>query len=84
MGLANSLRGMGTGAQSSYWSQLYQFPKKALLITGELDQKFDGIAEEMAKCNKKMQHLNVNDAGHAIHVEKPEIFGTIVLEFLRS
>ena len=84
MGLANSLRGMGTSAQSSYWSQLYQFPKKALLITGELDQKFDGIAEEMAKCNKKMQHLNVNDAGHAIHVEKPEIFGTIVLEFLRS
>lgn len=84
IGLANSLKGMGTGAQSSYWSQISKLSIDTLLITGELDRKFDQIAEEMVKSNKKMRHLNVNDAGHAIHVEKPEIFGTIVMEFLRS
>ncbi len=84
IGLANSLRGMGTGAQSSYWSQISKLQVETLLITGELDRKFFQIAEEMVEINKKMRHLNVNDAGHAIHVEKPEIFGTIVMEFLRS
>ncbi|MCM2982802.1 2-succinyl-6-hydroxy-2,4-cyclohexadiene-1-carboxylate synthase [Niallia circulans] len=84
VGLANSLRGMGTGAQNSYWSSLSRLSIDTLLITGELDQKFCQIAEEMVDCNKKIKHLTINDAGHAIHVEKPEIFGTIVLEFLRS
>ncbi len=84
IGLANSLKGMGTGAQSSYWSQISKIKTDTLLLTGELDPKFNQIAEEMVKSNKKMRHLNVNDAGHAIHVEKPEIFGTIVMEFLRS
>lgn len=84
IGLANSLRGMGTGAQTSYWSQISKFSIETLLITGEQDRKFYQIAEEMVKYNKKIRHLNVNNAGHAIHVEKPEIFGTIVMEFLRS
>ncbi|MER2059082.1 MAG: 2-succinyl-6-hydroxy-2,4-cyclohexadiene-1-carboxylate synthase [Niallia sp.] len=84
IGLAYSLKGMGTGAQSSYWSQISKIKTDTLLLTGELDPKFNQIAEEMVKSNKKMRHLNVNDAGHAIHVEKPEIFGTIVMEFLRS
>lgn len=84
VGLANSLRGMGTGAQNSYWSSLPHLSMETLLITGNFDQKFYQIAEEMADCNKKIKHLCIKDAGHAIHVEKPEIFGTIVLEFLRS
>ena len=84
IGLANSLRGMGTGAQSSYWSHISKLQIDTFLITGEFDRKFFQIAEEMVEMNKKMQHLNIKDAGHAIHVEKPEIFGTIVLEFLRS
>ncbi|CAI9394660.1 2-succinyl-6-hydroxy-2,4-cyclohexadiene-1-carboxylate synthase [Niallia sp. Sow4_A1] len=84
IGLANSLKGMGTGAQSSYWSRISRLSIDTLLITGELDRKFYQIAEEMVKKNKNIRHLNVNNAGHAIHVEKPEIFGTIVMEFLRS
>lgn len=46
-GLANSLRGMGTGAQPSFWEQLPSLQAPTLLITGEEDTKFCAIAEEM-------------------------------------
>jgi 2-succinyl-6-hydroxy-2,4-cyclohexadiene-1-carboxylate synthase len=38
----------------------------------------------MQKKNPDFEWINVDDAGHAIHVEKPEIFGTIVSEFLSN
>ena len=82
IGLSNSLKGMGTGAQPSYWLEISKIAKKTLLITGELDQKFVQIAKNMTKMNELLTHISVKDAGHAIHVEKPEIFGTIVMEFL--
>ncbi|WP_264738847.1 2-succinyl-6-hydroxy-2,4-cyclohexadiene-1-carboxylate synthase [Cytobacillus firmus] len=81
-GLANSLNGMGTGAQPSWWDALVQLEMPVLLITGELDQKFCKIAEEMSKILPSVQWKSIEDAGHAIHVEKPELFGTIVSGFL--
>lgn len=83
VGLANSLKGMGTGAQPSYWTEVPNLTN-TLLITGELDQKFVRIANEMTEINEILTHISVNNAGHAIHVEKPEIFDTIVMEFLEN
>ncbi len=34
VGLANSLRGMGTGAQLSWWDQLEEFDFETLMVTG--------------------------------------------------
>jgi 2-succinyl-6-hydroxy-2,4-cyclohexadiene-1-carboxylate synthase len=84
IGLANSLRGMGTGAQPSWWSKLGGFNFEVLLVTGTLDVKFCKIAEEMAALLPKASHVSINDCGHAIHVEEPEKFGTIVSEFLSN
>lgn len=81
-GLANSLRGMGTGSQPSWWSKLDKFQCETLLITGTLDEKFCRLAEKMAELIPNAKHLSINDAGHAIHVEQPEKFGTMVSEFL--
>ena len=39
-GLANSLRGMGTGAQPSWWNELQNFKMPVLLMNGEYDEKF--------------------------------------------
>lgn len=83
VGLANSLKGMGTGAQPSYWTEVPKLTN-TLLITGDLDQKFVRIANEMTEINEILAHISVNNAGHAIHVEKPEIFDTIVMEFLEN
>ncbi|RSK28279.1 2-succinyl-6-hydroxy-2,4-cyclohexadiene-1-carboxylate synthase [Bacillus sp. HMF5848] len=82
IGLANSLRGMGTGSQPSYWERLHEVEVPVLLISGSLDQKFCHIQEEMNDKLPKSQHTIIEDTGHAIHVEQPEIFGTIVKEFL--
>lgn len=84
VGLANSLRGMGTGAQPSWWDKLESFHFDVLLVTGELDVKFCKIAEEMSSLLPKASHMSIIECGHAIHVEEPEKFGTIVSEFLSN
>ncbi|PKG22232.1 2-succinyl-6-hydroxy-2,4-cyclohexadiene-1-carboxylate synthase [Niallia nealsonii] len=84
LGLKLSLLGMGTGQQPSWWDNLHMLTKETLLITGELDTKFCLIAEQMKEYNHQIQWLKIKEAGHAIHVEKSEIFGTIVKEFLSN
>lgn len=80
-GLAYSLIGMGTGAQTSYWERLPSLELPVLLVTGQLDRKFEAIAGEMAGLLPNAVHKTI-DAGHAIHVEKPAEFATIVREYL--
>lgn len=78
LGLANSLRGMGTGAQRSYWDSLTAFARPVILLTGELDQKFYRKAEQMKEQFQNCSHIVINGCGHAIHVENPEVFVTMI------
>lgn len=82
MGLANSLRGIGTGSQPSYWQQLHALNLAVLLITGELDTKFENIAREMMGYFSNARHETIIHVGHAIHVENPAIFATMVKEHI--
>ncbi|MFD2446529.1 2-succinyl-6-hydroxy-2,4-cyclohexadiene-1-carboxylate synthase [Bacillus sp. CGMCC 1.16607] len=82
IGLINSLLGMGTGSQPSYWENLKEMKAESLFIVGELDQKFCQIALQMQKSLPKAKIYKVKNAGHAIHVEQAEKFGTIVSGFL--
>lgn len=77
-GLANSLRGIGTGSQPSYWADLKTIDIPVLLITGELDTKFVNISREMVSYFPNVRHEMIERAGHAIHVEKPDTFATMV------
>ena len=83
-GLANSLRGMGTGVQSSLWQNLQNVQLPVLLMTGELDHKFIGIAQEMAPLLPLAQHITIPDAGHTIHLEKPTQYTQNVVSFLKN
>lgn len=74
LGLANSLRGMGTGVQPSLWEKLTQVQQPTLLLTGEFDAKFHAIAEQMKTQMPDAQHISVPHAGHTIHLEQPEIY----------
>ncbi|WP_141433730.1 2-succinyl-6-hydroxy-2,4-cyclohexadiene-1-carboxylate synthase [Bacillus sp. 03113] len=82
IGLINSLKGMGTGAQPSWWEKLESVTCEVLLVTGSLDLKFCQIAEKMKGKMALCQWITVEDCGHAIHVEEPKKFGTIISEFL--
>ncbi|WP_173915779.1 2-succinyl-6-hydroxy-2,4-cyclohexadiene-1-carboxylate synthase [Halobacillus sp. Marseille-Q1614] len=81
-GLAQSLAGMGTGRQPSWWDKLPELSVDVLLITGCEDEKFLRINEEMEKLTLKVRVYKIREAGHAVHVEKPEIFAEIVEEFM--
>ena len=81
IGLANSLKGMGTGAQAPYWERLGSLDMPVLLVTGQLDLKFEAIAKEMTGLMPDAVHKTI-EGGHAIHVEKPAEFATIVREYL--
>ncbi|MBC1980268.1 2-succinyl-6-hydroxy-2,4-cyclohexadiene-1-carboxylate synthase [Listeria welshimeri] len=73
-GLAMSLRGMGTGKQPSYWNHLADFTFPVLLMTGSLDKKFEKIAQEMQQLIPNSTHVTVQNAGHAVYLEQPNIF----------
>jgi 2-succinyl-6-hydroxy-2,4-cyclohexadiene-1-carboxylate synthase len=84
VGLANSLRGMGTGHQPSLWGRLEEVTGDQLLVTGTLDQKFCDIAKLMLTHMKHANWITFEGCGHAIHVEDQEKFGTIVSDFLNT
>lgn len=83
-GLANSLRYMGTGVQPSFWQSLEQFPRPVLLMAGALDQKYCQLMSEMQQLLPNSRMVIVPEAGHAIHVEKPDIFDRIVTGYLKE
>ncbi|REB06374.1 2-succinyl-6-hydroxy-2,4-cyclohexadiene-1-carboxylate synthase [Sporosarcina sp. BI001-red] len=83
-GLANSLLGIGTGSQPSYWEVLSKQLYPVTLITGSLDSKFETIALDMKNLLPDSYHYRVENAGHAIHVEKPEEFATIIDEIVKQ
>ena len=81
IGLANSLRGMGTGVMPPLWGKpLATLPIPVTLITGALDEKFVQLNDEMQKQIVKANHIIIPAVGHAIHVENPTKFATIVKE----
>ncbi|MBE1555464.1 2-succinyl-6-hydroxy-2,4-cyclohexadiene-1-carboxylate synthase [Sporosarcina limicola] len=82
MGLSNSLYAIGTGSQPSYWAELETINLPVLLITGEIDMKFVNIAREMMQFIPNVHHYSIKGTGHAIHVEKPRAFATMVEEHI--
>lgn len=85
-GLANSLRGMGTGVQPSLWSQIGTLSLPTLLIAGALDEKFVAIARRMVRrlaLYPPYPRLEiVPEAGHAVHLERPHYYAELVRDWL--
>jgi 2-succinyl-6-hydroxy-2,4-cyclohexadiene-1-carboxylate synthase len=81
-GLANSLRGMGQGAQPPYWDRLGEIQSPVLLIAGSLDRKFAGIAGQIGIKIPNATVAVIPEAGHAVHLEQPQQFSALVRGFL--
>jgi 2-succinyl-6-hydroxy-2,4-cyclohexadiene-1-carboxylate synthase len=82
--LASSLRALSLGAQPSYWSRLWTVRAPTLLLTGERDQKFTGIARAMAAEMPLVWGHVFPGAGHAPHLESPEEWAREVTSFLSA
>ncbi|HUY76982.1 MAG TPA: 2-succinyl-6-hydroxy-2,4-cyclohexadiene-1-carboxylate synthase [Ktedonobacterales bacterium] len=81
LGLANSLRGVGTGAQPALHNQLPTLALPTLVIAGALDTKYDAIARRMADALPHARLAIVPNAGHAVHFERPAAFDALVTAF---
>ncbi len=84
VGLANSLRGMGAGQQNPLWRHLGEINVPALVIAGQLDEKYSVLARRMAAIMPDARAELVAGAGHAVHLEQPEAFAVIVNGFLEE
>ncbi len=81
IGLANSLRGLGTGVQQPLWDRISGLRMRCLIMAGELDLKFVEIAQRMGAAITGSRLALVADAGHTIHLEQPEEFVRLVVDF---
>jgi 2-succinyl-6-hydroxy-2,4-cyclohexadiene-1-carboxylate synthase len=80
--LARMLRATGQGAVEPVWDELYKLTMPVLAVAGELDDKYAEIAERMA-AELPLGHVAfVPGAGHAAHLERPQVFGDLLLDFL--
>ena len=80
-GLANSLRGMGTGAQPPLHDRLPSLQAPTLLLVGAEDRSFVTVNQQMAQSNPRVRLVMVPETGHAVHLERPDAFARTVLNF---
>lgn len=81
-GLANSLRGLGTGATLPLHQRLHELRAPTLVICGAGDAKYTAIARDMIAALPHAQLSVVAHAGHAVHLEQPHAFARAVNDFL--
>ncbi len=74
LGLANSLRGMGTGQQQPLWSHLAALELPVDLIVGENDARYCAMARRMAESLPGAELTVVGEAGHTVHDDQPAAF----------
>jgi len=82
-GLANNLRGMGTGVQPNLWDELPNLTMPTQLIVGEHDHKFIRINHEMSKRIPDVSMTTIPNAGHTAHMENLSDVVICVKAFLK-
>lgn len=78
LGLANSLKEMGTGRMHPLWNRLSEIKFPLTIITGENDKKFSQIAQQIHLILPHAIHETFPNVGHAAIWEKPEIFTALL------
>ena len=82
VGVANSLRGTGTGSMEPMWDRLATRAVPTLVLAGALDTKYVEVGVRLADVLPAGRFLAIAEAGHAAHLERPEATATAVGEFL--
>lgn len=84
-GLASSLRLCGLGRQQPLWPRLAELRDRrlpVLVITGSLDQRYCALGERMVQqIGPSARRFTVGAAGHACHLERPEVVGPAIAEW---
>lgn len=82
--LTRVLEGLGTGTKPSLWEQLSEVTVPTLVISGELDAKYDRITEQTADRLPTKRRVLVSKAGHNVHAERPQAYLAHLGRFLEA
>ncbi len=82
--IARCLRGMSAGKQESLWNKLIEIPLPIMMLIGEYDPKYKKIGTEMKQRCPALEMKVVDNCGHMIHFENPELYAYYVRQFLQT
>ena len=77
-GLADSLRFSGTGTQEPLWDKLPSLAMPVLIVSGDKDEKYKQIAQEMTPLIPQAEHHVMNNVGHTCHLEDVRQFCSVL------
>ncbi|MEA2398283.1 MAG: 2-succinyl-6-hydroxy-2,4-cyclohexadiene-carboxylate synthase [Thermoleophilaceae bacterium] len=80
--LATLLRSAGQGVLPGIWDELRRIRAPVLALAGERDKRYIAAARRIALLAPRGDALPVMGAGHAAHLERPDVVASLVLEFL--
>jgi 2-succinyl-6-hydroxy-2,4-cyclohexadiene-1-carboxylate synthase len=83
--ISSQLRRLSQGIQPPLWHRLGELAMPTMLVAGERDPKYIGIATEMLAAiglNAKVEI--VPDCGHAVPAEWPGAMAAMIMEFLEA
>ena len=83
-GLAASLRGMGAGAMEPVWQLLGTVTCPCLFVAGADDHGYANEARRLAGSVPDGRVEIVPRAGHAVHLERPQAFATLLAAHLSA
>lgn len=81
-GLANSLRGTGTGSMPPVWNSLSSIRSPLCAIAGELDDRYVTIAAAVADAAPFGRFEVIENAGHVVHQENLSAVAAVISSFL--
>ena len=76
--LADALRGLGAGVMEPMWDRLHELDMPVTLAAGERDPKYVDIARAMAERIPGAEVAVVAGAGHAAHLEAPDVVAALL------
>lgn len=78
LGLARAMRAVGLAAMPDYRPWLDRVRTPTRLVAGERDAKFRRLAGEMAERMPRADVVVVEDAGHNVVLEQPEVVARLI------
>ena len=80
--LAVLLRSSGQAATPPVWDRLHELEVPLLAVAGELDGRYVAQARRIAELAPRGAAATIRGAGHAAHLEQPDAFAELLLDFL--
>ncbi|MBE2278985.1 MAG: 2-succinyl-6-hydroxy-2,4-cyclohexadiene-1-carboxylate synthase [Ignavibacteriaceae bacterium] len=84
IGLIRCITGFGQGKTKNKWGRIKNIKIPLLVLTGSLDKKYCDISRQMKLRNKNIVTDVIEGASHSVHIEKPEITATSIINFLKT